>query len=271
MGAQLHSGFALTQALRCADWSGGKDPVYSGAAGSPAEAQAAATNWRECALGNRSAYAGAAGTTSTVMGYSMRTLDFRYTLWLHFDPSSLLVQWERGVYAEELYDHREDGGAGDLGKYELVNLLAPHAPAETKEAYREAAHEQRSMLVHFLHRQVTYKTQLTPGWAESAAGLVYEENKRAFAAAFLNRGTQGPTADAASGTAEKRKKLSRREEKRLKEFIKGFAGEGEGEGKGQGGSPGSVGAEGGLLDADSSRTHRGKAERRGKKGKAHVP
>ena len=196
----------------------------------------------------------------------MRTLDFRYTLWLHFDPSSLLVQWERGVYAEELYDHREDGGAGDLGKYELVNLLAPHAPAETKEAYREAAHEQRSMLVHFLHRQVTYKTQLTPGWAESAAGLVYEENKHAFAAAFLNRGTQGPTTDAATGTAEKRKKLSRREEKRLKEFIKGFAGEGEGEG----GSPGSVGAERGLHDADSSRTHRGKAERRGKKGKAHV-
>ena len=154
MGTHLHSGFALTQALRCADWSGGKDPVYSGAAASPAEAQAAATNWRECALGNRSASAGAgaAGTATTVMGYSMRTLDFRYTLWLHFDPSSLLVQWERGVYAEELYDHREDGGAGDLGKYELVNLRAPHAPAETKEAYREAAHEQRSMLVHFLHR-----------------------------------------------------------------------------------------------------------------------
>lgn len=43
------------------------------------------------------------------MGYSMRSLCYRYTLWLAFNSTAFLPDFDI-VYGEELYDHRTDPG-----------------------------------------------------------------------------------------------------------------------------------------------------------------
>lgn len=42
-----------------------------------------------------------------IMGYSMRTPDYRYTLWVHFDPSNFTADFE-DVHAGELYMMEND-------------------------------------------------------------------------------------------------------------------------------------------------------------------
>ncbi|XP_017462110.1 PREDICTED: iduronate 2-sulfatase-like, partial [Rhagoletis zephyria] len=44
-----------------------------------------------------------------VMGYSMRTTIFRYTLWVRFHAQNFSRDWN-DVFGEELYDHRLDMG-----------------------------------------------------------------------------------------------------------------------------------------------------------------
>lgn len=50
-----------------------------------------------------------------VMGYSMRTDNFRYTLWVKFHPGNFTKDWTQ-IYGEEMYDHRIDSG-------EFINLV----------------------------------------------------------------------------------------------------------------------------------------------------
>ncbi|XP_055378876.1 iduronate 2-sulfatase [Condylostylus longicornis] len=42
-----------------------------------------------------------------VMGYSIRTNNFRYTMWIKFTPKNFTRHWNK-IYARELYDHRFD-------------------------------------------------------------------------------------------------------------------------------------------------------------------
>ncbi|XP_073842292.1 iduronate 2-sulfatase [Musca autumnalis] len=49
-----------------------------------------------------------------IMGYSLRTQHFRYTLWVEFNPKNFSRDWSI-IYGEELYDHR-------LNHLEEVNL-----------------------------------------------------------------------------------------------------------------------------------------------------
>jgi len=54
------------------------------------------------------------------MGYSIRTKDWRYTIWLPWDGEMLEAKWD-GDYADELYDHTGDDSR-EFGKYEQVNM-----------------------------------------------------------------------------------------------------------------------------------------------------
>ncbi len=56
------------------------------------------------------------------MGYSIRTKEWRYTLWLAWDRELLEAKWD-GDYADELYDHKGDDSS-EFGKYEQINLAA---------------------------------------------------------------------------------------------------------------------------------------------------
>ena len=42
----------------------------------------------------------------SMMGYSMRTVDYRYTTWFHFDRVNAKPFFDVAPFAEELYDHR---------------------------------------------------------------------------------------------------------------------------------------------------------------------
>jgi iduronate 2-sulfatase len=61
------------------------------------------------------------------MSYSLRTPDWRYTLWLEWDKAALAPRWEGGSEAEELYGHRGDDSS-DMDRWENSNL-APGKPA----------------------------------------------------------------------------------------------------------------------------------------------
>jgi hypothetical protein len=93
------------------------------------------------------------------MGYSMRTKEFRYTLWIPFDRASMTPQWDDrstgrnstiGVFADELFDHRGETLARELGTKELVNLAG-----NANFALIKYYHRQR--LLDFLRSRVLYK------------------------------------------------------------------------------------------------------------------
>lgn len=100
--------------------------------------------WFDCDLYN---------TTRTselsLMGYSMRTVDFRYTAWVPFDRTWLYPQWDQSIYAEELYDHRGEQ-LGDDYSYELENQVS-------KASYSQVLSKFRRKLVDHLHQNVVFR------------------------------------------------------------------------------------------------------------------
>ena len=68
---------------------------------------------------------------------------------LLFSPSILLCpQFDRPLYAEELYDHRGDKES-DLGKKELINVAKD-------PFYQDVIKHHRSQLLSFLYNEVIY-------------------------------------------------------------------------------------------------------------------
>jgi hypothetical protein len=96
-------------------------------------------------------------TEISVMGYSMRTLDFRYTMYIPFIRPHRLPSWNESIFAEELYDHRGDV-ASDFGHRELVNLAHDEKFAPILEQYR-------GDLKSFLWNEVVY-VNLTTTFSE---------------------------------------------------------------------------------------------------------
>ena len=84
----------------------------------------------------------------SVMGYSMRTLDFRYTQYIPFHRLKRIPLFDEPIYAEELYDHRDDV-LGDLGRRELVNLAL-------ESEYSSVLVSHRNTLRNFLYNEIVY-------------------------------------------------------------------------------------------------------------------
>ena len=62
---------------------------------------------------------------SDFMGYSVRTAQWRYTAWYHWNKKALVPHWD-GSFAEELYNHTGDHSTG-FDRWDNVNL-APRLP-----------------------------------------------------------------------------------------------------------------------------------------------
>lgn len=62
---------------------------------------------------------------ATVMGYSMRTLRYRYTVWLRFNGTTLTSDWS-DILAQELYDHKLDPQENHnvVGKARYAHLIS---------------------------------------------------------------------------------------------------------------------------------------------------
>lgn len=87
-------------------------------------------------------------TETSVMGYSMRTLDFRYTMYIPFLRPHRIPIFGEPIFAEELYDHR-GGKLSDLGHREIVNLAKDPKFSGILEIYRKD-------LISFLYNEVIY-------------------------------------------------------------------------------------------------------------------
>jgi hypothetical protein len=100
-----------------------------------------------------------------LMGYSMRTIDWRYTAWILLDVNTLLPALDAAPLAEELYDHRvseniPEHNKDDLqvrsivGKNELINLF--NSTAENG-FYQDVRKRLRRSLYDYLYYNATYE------------------------------------------------------------------------------------------------------------------
>ncbi len=135
----LPHSFALSQAWRCA-W---KNDLIA-----ESENPSKRDNhfWFDCDVSYK-------GTDQVnLMGYSVRSKDFRYTAYLHFDRTNFMPKWELPPMYEELYDHRSDA-PGDLGHRELINVLK-------RPGFEDFAMTMRTNLIKYLRSSVIYQHQL---------------------------------------------------------------------------------------------------------------
>lgn len=99
--------------------------------------------WQDCNIENR--------TTTLempLMGYSMRTVDFRYTAWLLVQRRNFVPDWSSPVMDEELYDHRGES-LSEFGHKELENV------AKNQE-YQMVLTNLRDQLISFLKKEIVY-------------------------------------------------------------------------------------------------------------------
>lgn len=126
--------FALSQAWRCA-WK--RDIIAESE--NPGQREKRGI-WFDCDV----SYNG--NDQVNLMGYSVRSKDFRYTAYFHFDKKEQMPIWALPPASEELYDHRGDSTA-DLGKRELVNIAK-------RPGFEELANNLKTNLVQYLRHHV---------------------------------------------------------------------------------------------------------------------
>lgn len=135
----LGHAFALSQAWRCAE----TDQASLDSRTDPNIGQRQ-IRWDSCNVEDNNV------RSVSVMGYSMRSLDFRYTMYIPFKLPERVPMWNATLFAEELYDHR-NGYLGDLGHFETVNVAQD-------PKYKDVLILLRAELRNFLWDEVVYLT-----------------------------------------------------------------------------------------------------------------
>eukprot|EP00940_MAST-03C_sp_MAST-3C-sp2_P001200 g1200.t1 len=74
----------------------------------------------------------------TAMGYSVRTQDWRYTVWLHWDGNNLKGDFDRPPIGVELYAHDGDSGA-NFNTFENTNLAEDPAHEDVRNRLHAVA------------------------------------------------------------------------------------------------------------------------------------
>jgi arylsulfatase A-like enzyme len=85
----------------------------------------------------------------SVMGYSMRTSEFRYTAWFHYNRPKAIPLLDVAPFAEELYDHRGETLA-DFTHLETVNLVQKPGYDSTRKAFRE-------QLITYIRKNIVFR------------------------------------------------------------------------------------------------------------------
>jgi len=71
------------------------------------------------------------------MGYTMRSAEYRYTMWFRWDKASCVALWDDPLDGEELYSHEGHTDPGDFDDYENENLAAEPAYAGVVARHRK--------------------------------------------------------------------------------------------------------------------------------------
>jgi hypothetical protein len=101
--------------------------------------------WFDCKTSNRSIT-----DQIMIMGYSMRTISYRYTVWLECNYALLSPDWTKPIFDEELYLHTPFETGDDYGKLEIENV-AYH------NDYRKLLMNSRQELLHFIKNDIMYR------------------------------------------------------------------------------------------------------------------
>jgi hypothetical protein len=145
----LHT-FGITQTWRCAPKEYvAKVAEARKAAGASGKYPRESNKWVAC---DQDLAGQKANAEVSVMGYSMRTMHFRYTAWIHFDRKTMLPDLSTPPLDEELYDHRNE-------------LLSDFTHRETFNLARKSGSESillnlRYQLIDFLRNNVVYRGRI---------------------------------------------------------------------------------------------------------------
>ena len=91
---------------------------------------------------------------TSLMGYSLRTLDYRYTAWFEYDNEASVALTDREIVAEELYCHKGDH-VSDINteKVNLAALGAEGGSACAGDDVKEVLSMLRQELVTYIRRK----------------------------------------------------------------------------------------------------------------------
>jgi len=161
----LGNDFAISQSWRCAN----KAKVIEN---TKAQANALAAAGKEGALAGGGGGGGGGGVKVhryshwidcdktknptdeiSVMGYSLRTSDFRYTAWFHYNRVQAIPILDVQPYQEELYDHRGETLA-DFTHQEIVNLVH-------KQGYESTSRNLRDQLIAYIRKKIVFRGPFT--------------------------------------------------------------------------------------------------------------
>lgn len=135
----IEDSFAISQSWRCAP----KDKLLQ---------QMNATHrhftnaWFEC---NKAETPQGKLKQVSVLGYSMRTANYRYTAWYHYDRDTALPLLEMPPFAEEFYNHVGEE-LEDFGHQELGNYIR-------KIDFQPALARYRARLLHFIRKEIDFR------------------------------------------------------------------------------------------------------------------
>ena len=146
----LDHNFAISQAVRCAPKHRlPKDHVpyrLTGNHKSSEHSHKAVRQhyWQDCDVADKRED----GNMFTTLGYSMRTPEYRYTVYFHFNRTTQLPELDKLPFEEELYDHKNETLA-DFTHREIYNL-------GVRSLYGPIMDSLRKKLVQFIREKVQF-------------------------------------------------------------------------------------------------------------------
>ena len=125
------------------------------------------------------------GSEVSVMGYSMRTSDYRYTMYVPFMRTYRVPLFNESLFAEELYDHRGEARTGsDNFKGELLNLALA-------EEYSSVVTMHREMLREYLWNSIVYVNLTSTFREEQIRSQRQAKRKKPWIQTALDLGLSG--------------------------------------------------------------------------------
>lgn len=137
--------FAITQALRCANKNRVIEAAKAAKLADRSQKHIREHMWEDCDKYKKTNL----GEEICLLGYAMRTPDFRYVCYFHFDRLTAKPQLDVAPFAEELYDHRNEA-LKDFTHLETVNV----AKRSGFEGYVAGL---RTKLIDFIKKDVKFK------------------------------------------------------------------------------------------------------------------
>lgn len=89
-----------------------------------------------------------------LMGYSLRTDQWRYIIWMYWDTQGATPLWDQGIALDELYDHR-DPRCNEKSNFDLCETINVASDGSLKSVKDELYKQIREIVDHYNFRAWT--------------------------------------------------------------------------------------------------------------------